>query len=94
MPDSKTDVDRLKPSEINRVVDERVRNSMDILMSQRRLMWRAFLHGAFAGLGGVVGATVGVALLLGVLRQVGGLPGIGNFLEQNVTNKIEQGRGE
>lgn len=44
------------------------------------IMWRGFLLGLFSGLG----ATIGVALVLGILgmliRQFGGLPIVGDWL--------------
>lgn len=46
---------------------------------------QSFLKGMFQGLGGVVGATVLVALLIWVLSLFGDVPLIGRF-----TNKIEQ----
>lgn len=47
--------------------------------STPRLIWRHFVGGIFAGLGGVIGATVMVALLLGILSLFVDLPGIGQY---------------
>lgn len=53
----------------------------------RRQMWVSFIKGVFAGLGGVVGATVMVALLLFLLRYFGDLPGAGRFF-RNISEII------
>lgn len=54
-----------------------------------RQIWLSFIKGIFAGLGGVIGATVMVAILLAVLHRLGGLPVIGHYLN-NVGQTIQQ----
>lgn len=54
-----------------------------------RLIWRHFVAGFFSGIGGVLGATIGVGLLLFILQQFGGLPVIGDFF-RGVTNTIQK----
>lgn len=50
----------------------------------------AFIKGILGGVGGVIGATVVVALLLWFLSLFGSLPIIGGFLD-TVQNTIESG---
>lgn len=50
----------------------------------------AFLKGVLGGVGGVIGATIVVALLLWALSLFGSLPIIGDFLE-TIQNTIESG---
>lgn len=50
----------------------------------------AFLKGILGGVGGVIGATVVVALLLWLLSLFGSLPIIGGFMD-TVQNTIEGG---
>jgi len=64
-----------------------VKDYLYYIGSTRRQIWSAFLRGVFLGLGGVVGATLVVALLLFILHQLGGVPvlgplfqGIGNYI--------------
>ena len=59
-----------------------------ILHSTKRQIWSSFVRGAFGGLGGVVGATVGVALLLAILQIFGATPLIGHYFE-NIRTTIE-----
>lgn len=53
-----------------------------ILHSTKRQIWSSFMRGIFAGLGGVIGATLGVALLVGLLQLFGGVPVVGDFFRQ------------
>ncbi len=52
------------------------------LHSTKRQIWSAFMRGIFAGLGSIIGATLGVALLVGVLQLFGGVPVVGDFFRQ------------
>jgi hypothetical protein len=54
-----------------------------------KLIWRHFVAGFFSGIGGVLGATIGIGILLFILQQFGGLPVIGDFF-RGVTNTIQK----
>ena len=64
------------------VEDALILDYIYVLHSTRRQVWSSFVRGLFAGLGGVIGATVGVALLLAVLALLGGTPVIGHWFTQ------------
>jgi hypothetical protein len=60
-----------------------VTDYIHMLHSTRRQVWSSFIRGVFAGVGGVIGATVGVAVLLFLLQQFGAhLPFVGHFFQQ------------
>ena len=61
------------------VEDALILDYIYVLHSTKRQVWSAFVRGFFAGLGGVVGATLGVALLVGLLQVFGGAPFVGEF---------------
>ena len=50
----------------------------------------ASVRGFFTGVAGVIGATIGVTILLGILNAFGALPGIGQFFI-NIANQISTG---
>jgi Fe2+ transport system protein B len=56
--------------------------------STPRLIYRHFIGGIFAGLGGVIGATIMVGILLFFLGLLDNLPGIGRYFD-NISNQIE-----
>lgn len=74
--------------EIGRSAQELVLKSYGELYNLRRQMWVSFVKGVFAGLGGVIGATVMVGVLLFLLRYFGDLPVVGRFFE-NISNIIK-----
>lgn len=54
----------------------------DELKPNRRALYRTnFIKGILSGLGGVVGATVGIAALLWLLSLFGQVPFIGHFVD-------------
>ena len=63
------------------VEDALVKEYVYLLHSTRRQIWSSFVRGIFGGLGSVLGATVVVALLIALLHMLGGLPGIGQYLQ-------------
>ena len=76
--DSKVDYERLGRA----VEDALILDYVYILHSTRRQIWSSFMRGLFAGLGGIIGATVGVALLVALLQLFGGAPVVGHFFTQ------------
>jgi hypothetical protein len=61
---------------------EQVVELYDALKPNRAALYRAsFFKGLVGGLGGVIGATVGVALLIWLLSLFGQIPFIGHFID-------------
>jgi hypothetical protein len=76
--DSKVNYEKLGKA----VEDALILDYIYVLHSTRRQIWSSFVRGLFAGLGGVVGATVGVAVLVALLQLFGGAPVIGQFFQE------------
>lgn len=55
-------------------------------MKKRSIIVNNFLGGLAWGLGSVIGATVIVAILIGLLRSVNFIPGLGNLTSQIMQN--------
>ncbi len=87
MPTSKNKKDKAKDYEqLGRIVASVYESGyLDAAKSYRM----SLLKGVMQGLGGVVGATVGIALLIWILSLFGELPLIGNFVDA-VRRTIEQ----
>ena len=64
-----------------------VKDYIYFIGSTKRQIWGSFLRGIFSGLGGVIGATVVVGLLVFLLHLLGGTPVIGHYFN-NVGSKI------
>jgi hypothetical protein len=91
--------DRAEPSKKSGVNYERLGKVVEdalildyiyVLHSTRRQIYSSFMRGLFAGLGGVIGATVGVGVLVGLLQLFGGAPVIGHFFQdlgQTIENR-------
>jgi hypothetical protein len=70
------------------VEDALILDYIYVLHSTRRQIWSSFMRGIFAGLGGVIGATLGVAALVGLLQLFGGAPVIGHYF-RDIGNTIQ-----
>lgn len=82
--ESKSGVDYTK---LGKSVEEAlVKDYIYFVGSTKRQIWGAFLRGVFSGLGGVIGATLVVALLLALLHALGGAPVIGHYFQQAGNN--------
>ena len=87
-PDPRTGVDYER---LGRAVEEAlVKDYVYVLQSTRRQMWSSFVRGVFAGLGGVIGATIVVAALLSLLQFAGGAPWIGHYFK-DLGHQIQEG---
>ena len=64
------------------VEDALILDYIYVLHSTKRQIWSSLMRGFFAGLGGVLGATLGVSILLGILQLFGGAPLIGEFFRE------------
>ena len=82
-----TDYEKLGKTVENLLVSDYIH----LLGSTRKQIWGSFVRGIFAGLGGVIGASLVVALLLILLNFLGGAPLIGHFF-QNISQNIHTGK--
>ncbi len=57
-------------------------------VSRKRILWYSFVRGFFNGMGGFLGATVGIGLLIWIVSLVVGIPILGSFIEylQNLSS--------
>jgi hypothetical protein len=70
------------------VEDALILDYIYVLHSTKRQIWSSFVRGLFAGLGTVIGATVGVAALVAVLQMFGGAPVVGQYF-RDITQTIQ-----
>ncbi|GAC1370497.1 MAG: hypothetical protein NVSMB39_3330 [Candidatus Saccharimonadales bacterium] len=61
------------------VEDALILDYIYVLSNPKRQIWSSFIRGAFAGVGGVLGATVGIGIIVGLLQLFGGFPVIGHY---------------
>ena len=64
-----------------------VKDYIYFIGSTKRQIWGSFVRGVFAGFGGVIGASLVVALFIFILQFLGGVPVVGQFfhnLSQNI----------
>ncbi len=67
-----------------------VRDYFDYFHNWKRFMWANFVRGLMIGLGTVIGATILVSIVAGLLGLFGHLPpSIGNFFK-NTQNAIQK----
>lgn len=57
----------------------------------KNLFWKNFLSGMCWGVGSVVGASLVISLILGVLRYVNFVPIFGSFASQ-IVSEVEENR--
>lgn len=81
---SRPDVDQKKTKvdydKLGRAVEDAlILDYIYVLHSTKRQIWSSFVRGVFAGAGGIIGATLGVGILVGVLQLFGGFPVIGHY---------------
>jgi hypothetical protein len=74
------------------VEDALILDYIYVLHSTKRQIWSSFIRGVFAGVGGVLGATLGIALLVGLLQLFGGFPVIGHYFK-DVSETIQNHTG-
>ena len=72
------------------VEDALILDYIYVLHSTRRQIWSSFIRGIFAGVGGVLGATVGIGIIVGLLQLFGGFPVIGHYF-RDAGNAIQNG---
>ena len=58
----------------------RLQQYIQNLLNTRRLAWIGLMYGVLGGLGAVLGATLGLALLIWILSRLEVLPYIGKFV--------------
>jgi Domain of unknown function (DUF5665) len=66
-----------------------LKDHIELLLDTRHQLFLSFMRGIVGGLGGVIGATVGVAALVFLLHQLGGIPVIGHYLN-DISRTIRQ----
>ncbi len=65
----------------------------DFYRNRQRVYWMNFIRGIFFGLGSALGATVVIALLVGILTVFTDIPGgIGDFIQQ-IIDAMNRSRG-
>jgi hypothetical protein len=62
---------------------------IDLLGNTKRQLWGSFTRGLIGGFAAVLGATVLVAIVVFILHSLGGLPVVGQYL-QNAGNTIQK----
>lgn len=73
-------------------IGQQVASLYDAINPDRKGLYRtAFLKGIFTGVGGVIGATLVVAIVLWILASLGHVPFVGPVF-QNVENTIQDTR--
>lgn len=80
MPDSQKDTKQEGPVEEEVIMLPHTRGATAIYRRKRHLMLANFLGGIAWGFGGVIGATLVVALVLFLLNWLDSLPWIGSFV--------------
>lgn len=88
-PDINQKKNKVDYAQVGKAVEEAlILDYIYVLQSTRRQIWGSFMRGVFAGVGGVLGATLGIALIVGLLQLFGGFPVIGHYFK-DISNTIE-----
>jgi hypothetical protein len=64
---------------------------IQMLHSTKKQIWSSFVRGVFYGLGTLLGATVGVAVIIYILAQLGNVPGL-HHVADNIRATIQQSK--
>jgi hypothetical protein len=67
-----------------------VKDYIHFIGSTRQQIWGSFVRGVFAGFGGVIGASLVVALFIFILQYLGGVPVVGHYFH-NISQTIHTG---
>lgn len=69
---------------MNNNTNDILRDINNNIIKSKLTAFEAFRNGILSGLGAVLGATIVLAVLLGVLSQLVSVPVIGNYIKQIV----------
>lgn len=69
-------------------IGKSIASLQDVFVNKKKLYKTAFIKGMFSGFGGVIGATLLVALLLWLLSFFNKLPIVGDFTE-TIRNTVQ-----
>lgn len=80
---AKNELELAKKMEKLGVIIERIEKlqPFSALRDRRHFLWNSFLHGLMVGFGSVLGASVLIALLIFLLKQIQFAPLIGSFVQ-------------
>lgn len=59
--------------------------------NRKKAYWFSLLKGMLSGLGGIIGATIGIAIILWILSLFSQVPLIGHFVD-NIQNTLNSSR--
>lgn len=69
-------------AQLGKAVEQIIRKDyVDLALNKKRLITTNLIKGVVTGFGGVLGATILVAILLGILSLFGDLPWVGDFFK-------------
>ena len=90
MPKQETRLSEKDYTQLGRAVEQIIRKDyVDLALNRKRLWKVSFIKGLVSGFGGVLGATMLVALLLWLMSLLGHVPLIGPVIE-NTRDTIQR----